>query len=1096
MNSFPRIYYASPLPSEEELAPVGAHVRWWESVCERAAGMGFDSVLSPLLWGARQHTANTAPEDGNGAAAFGPASASTTTTLAALGTVCKQHKLSFLIDLVLDGAGEGATFSRTNEAQFAAEGGPLIDQPGGMDADSRQSSLHRDEATPEFMSWWGKRLGEWSATGVAGFRCLRPAEWSSANWRSLIAQVHLHEPECSFLAWTPGLTPQQIAGLAESGFESTFLSAPWWDYRSSWLVEEHDRLRTVAPPIAPLERLDGPDVPASWKTLTEAEARRRLWTAAFTGDGVLVPMGYEKLVGVQAIIDANNWISRKHPSEHRLRLLSGPLAKVTALFRGGSTARLFLVNPDTRESAPVDWQALRSRLPHTYVVSDVVAQDLPEVLAPAAHCLVAAVPAAVVKVGSHSAGEQRKTITAALRAPRLAIENVGPAVEQGRFPVKRTVGEPVHVEADVLMDGHEQIGVDLLWRAVDEAKWHHVAMQQLSNDRWQASFLPDRLGPHYYGIRAWHDVWATYCERLQKKVKAGQDVSLDVEEGRILIGAALNRVKDDLPFTANTLMSALDAIGHPQSPVTRPRSRRGRISTSLLNEISSAITIPPADATQVQALLEGTLAVAMRSADDHPFETNSDIVYPLTVERREARYASWYELFPRSHSPVPGAHGTFADVVERLPAIRRMGFDVLYFPPIHPIGLRNRKGKNNTLNAGPEDPGSPYAIGSAEGGHDAVHPELGTLEDFRDLVRAARENDLEIAMDFAIQCSPDHPWLTERPEWFDWRADGSLRYAENPPKRYEDIVNPDFYSPSASAPQQAALWRALRDIVLFWADQGVQTFRVDNPHTKPLPFWQWLIAEVQGVHPYTVFLSEAFTRPKMMYRLAKIGFSQSYTYFTWRHGKQELTDYLNELNTPPVADFFRPHFFVNTPDINPYFLQTSGRPGFLIRAALAATTSGLWGMYNGFELCEARPVPGKEEYLDSEKYEIRSWDWNRPGNIVAEITRLNQIRRSNPALQSHLGIRFHTVDNEKILFFSKTTPERDNVVIVAVSLDPHAPQTGTLELPLWQWDVPESRPVVMQDLIEGGRFTLQGKYRHVSLTLERPFLLWSLIGPG
>ncbi len=370
-------------------------------------------------------------------------------------------------------------------------------------------------------------------------------------------------------------------------------------------------------------------------------------------------------------------------------------------------------------------------------------------------------------------------------------------------------------------------------------------------------------------------------------------------------------------------------------------------------------------------------------------------------------------------------HGTFRDVVRHLPRVRDMGFDVLYFPPIHPIGRKNRKGRNNTLTPGPDDPGSPYAIGSAEGGHDALHPELGTLADFQYLREQAAAHGLELAIDFAIQCSPDHPWLEQHKGWFAWRPDGTIKYAENPPKKYEDIVNVDFYAPDAIPD----LWVALCEVVMHWAEQGVRLFRVDNPHTKPFPFWEWMIAEVRARYPDAIFLAEAFTRPKIMYRLAKIGFSQSYTYFTWRNHKRELQDYLVELTTTAPREFFRPHFFVNTPDINPVFLQTSGRGGFLIRAALAATLSGLWGVYSGFELCEAAPMPGKEEYLNSEKYQIRAWDWHRPGNIVAEITRLNQIRRENPALHSHLGIAFHTAYDDQVIYYARESADRSNVLL-------------------------------------------------------------------
>ena len=436
-------------------------------------------------------------------------------------------------------------------------------------------------------------------------------------------------------------------------------------------------------------------------------------------------------------------------------------------------------------------------------------------------------------------------------------------------------------------------------------------------------------------------------------------------------------------------------------------------------------------------------------------------------------------------------HGTFDDVIGRLADIREMGFDVLYFPPIHPIGEKNRKGRNNSLTPAPGDFGSPYAIGSHEGGHDAIHPQLGTLDDFRRLVAAAQENGLEIALDFAIQCSPDHPWLREHPDWFKWRPDGSIKYAENPPKKYQDIVNVDFYGGDPSG-----LWTALRDIVLFWAEQGVRIFRVDNPHTKPLPFWQWMIADVRARYPDVIFLSEAFTRPKMMYRLAKIGFSQSYTYFTWRNSKQEFVDYLTELTTTEVREFFRPHFFVNTPDINPYFLQTSGRPGFLIRAALAATLSGLWGVYSGFELCEGEPLPGREEYLDSEKYEIRVRDHDAPGNIVAEIAALNRIRKAHPALHSHLGVTFYNAFNDSVLLYGKRAPDSADMILVAVSFDPHNVQEATFELPLWEWKLPDHGSLYVEDLMRGGGSIWTGKLQRVRLDpADLPFAIWRVAPP-
>jgi starch synthase (maltosyl-transferring) len=417
---------------------------------------------------------------------------------------------------------------------------------------------------------------------------------------------------------------------------------------------------------------------------------------------------------------------------------------------------------------------------------------------------------------------------------------------------------------------------------------------------------------------------------------------------------------------------------------------------------------------------------------------------------------------------------------------------VLYFTPIHPVGRKNRKGRNNSLTARPEDPGSPYAIGAEEGGHDAVHPELGTIDDFRRLVAAAHGHGLEIALDFAIQSAPDHPWIREHPEWFDWRPDGTIKYAENPPKKYEDIVHIEFYDGALPS-----VWYEFRDSLLFWIDQGVKTFRVDNPHTKPLPFWEWVIREVQDRHPDTIFLSEAFTRPKVMARLAKIGFTQSYSYFTWRNTKPELTEYLTELTREEAKEHMRPNFFVNTPDINPVFLQTSGRPGFRIRAVLAATLSPLWGMYSGFELCEGTPLPGKEEYLDSEKYEIKAWDWDRPGNIRPDIELLNRVRRENPAMWQFTNLEFHPAWNDHVLVYSKMTTALDNAVLVAVNLDPHRAQGCQFELPLWRFGLDDQASIGVEDLLTGQRFAWTGKVQHVWLDPQHnPYAIWRLVPPG
>jgi starch synthase (maltosyl-transferring) len=655
--------------------------------------------------------------------------------------------------------------------------------------------------------------------------------------------------------------------------------------------------------------------------------------------------------------------------------------------------------------------------------------------------------------GRHSAED-------AVSAPRIVIEAVVPSVD-GCYPVKRTVGERVRVEADAFGEGHDRIVVILKWRAADETEWHETPMQWLGNDRWGAQFPLLRLGRYHFTIAAWRDDFVIYRDQLLKKYEAGVAAPLDVDEGRLLIARLLDAAPPNKAFTA----------------VSEIKDRLLEVDPN------TAVTI----------LLDPMTLAAASQASTRPFIVELEREIAVDAEIPLASFASWYELFPRSQSGDATRHGTFDDVIQRLPRIHEMGFDVVYLPPIHPIGATNRKGRNNSLRAQGNDPGSPYAIGSKLGGHDSIHPELGDLAAFSRLIAAARDLNMEIALDIAIQASPDHPWLREHPEWFDWRPDGSVRYAENPPKKYEDIVNVDFYAPGA----KPALWTELRDVILLWVRRGVRLFRVDNPHTKPFPFWEWLINDVRQDHPDVVFLSEAFTRPKVMNRLAKIGFSQSYTYFTWRNTKFELTQYMNELVSAPVHNYFRPHFFVNTHDINPDFLQNAPRSAYLIRVALATTLSGLWGMYNGFELCEGRPDEKKKEYADSEKYQLTAWDWDRPGNIIAEITALNRLRRQNAALHSHLGIEFHTAWNENILYFEKATPNRDNVVLVAVSLDPHNAQEADIEVPLWNFGLPDAATLSVQDLMRGHQFDWIGKMQRIRLDpSELPFSIWRLTQKG
>jgi len=571
------------------------------------------------------------------------------------------------------------------------------------------------------------------------------------------------------------------------------------------------------------------------------------------------------------------------------------------------------------------------------------------------------------------------------------IEDVYPLIDGGRFPVKRIVGERVEVWADAYRDGHDVVATALLWRREQDREWRREPMTRHNNDRWGGSFVPDAPGRYFYAVEAWTDEFATWRHGFELKQKAGADLTLDAIEG----AGMLTKAQAGSPAASAVILRQCE------------------------NFLQSGETAP---------LLTDELKDAMAESQLRLDLTRSPL-FPLVVDRPRARFGAWYEMVPRSQGTIPGQHGTFKDCIARLPDIAAMGFDVVYLTPIHPIGRTNRKGRNNAVTAAEGDPGSPYAIGSAEGGHDAVHPQLGTLEDFRGFVAACNRLDIEVALDFAVQCAPDHPWLKQNPQWFRRRPDGSMRYAENPPKKYEDIVNPDFSSEDAGA-----LWNALRDVVEFWIGQGVNIFRVDNPHTKPFRFWEWLIHDIQSRHPQVIFLAEAFTRPKLMKGLAKLGFTQSYTYFTWRTQKWELEQYLNELTAYPERDFYRPNFFVNTPDILPWHLQSGETWMFKSRAALAATLSSSWGIYNGFELLEHEPIPGREEYLDSEKYEIKVRDWDRPGNIKPYIRDLNRARRENTALQQTGNLRFIGVEDGNVITCVKESVNQTNSVVAAIAL--------------------------------------------------------------
>jgi starch synthase (maltosyl-transferring) len=654
-----------------------------------------------------------------------------------------------------------------------------------------------------------------------------------------------------------------------------------------------------------------------------------------------------------------------------------------------------------------------------------------------------------------AAGERgtaaRRTVSRldAVLLRRVIVEGVHPEVDAGRFPIKRTPGEDVVVGADIFTDGHDKLSAALLYRRAGEQVWAQVAMQSIGNDRWQASFPVDTIGGYEYTVEAWIDRFGSWRHELSKKFGAGQDVKSELLEGAALVRDTLERA-GDAGGEANALLE--------------------RIAATLADEtVEQPERVAEALAVQVEE--------AMSRQADRRLATRYRRELAVTVERERARFGAWYEMFPRSSGSDPDKGGTFADAEAQLPYIAEMGFDVLYLPPIHPIGRSFRKGKNNTLDAGPDDVGSPWAIGGDAGGHDAVEPSLGTIEDFDRFVEAARKLDLEIALDLAYQASPDHPYVNDHPAWFRQRPDGTIKYAENPPKKYQDIYPINFESSDWEA-----LWTELKRVVEFWTAHGVKIFRVDNPHTKSFRFWEWALADIKRQHPDTIFLSEAFTRPKVMRYLAKSGFSQSYTYFTWRNTKEELTEYFTELTRTDVREYMRPNLFANTPDILHEYLQHGGRPAFQVRLILAATLGASYGIYSGYELAENVPVkPGSEEYLDSEKYQIRLRNYEDPHSLAEMIRRVNVIRREHPALQRDRGLRFHNTDNPQIICYSKRSLDGSDVILVVVNLDPHHMQHGFVQLPLTDWELGSDSMVEVLDLMSNERYYWRGEANYVRL---------------
>ena len=633
---------------------------------------------------------------------------------------------------------------------------------------------------------------------------------------------------------------------------------------------------------------------------------------------------------------------------------------------------------------------------------------------------------------------------------RVVIENVSPEIDCGTYPIKRIINEEIEVTADIFGDGHDKVAATLLYREArtgrgKERKWQEERMTFLENDRWTAKFQAGKEGYYEYTLSAWIDHFSTWQYGLKKKSEANQPLKTELLIGVELMEEALSRA-----------------------------------NASQKKKLKAAIEILKDEKQQEKALttaFDESLSEVMYITRDRDVATVYDKALTVRVERKKALFSAWYELFPRSTSSTPDTHGTFKDCERILPEVAQMGFDVIYLPPIHPIGRSHRKGTNNATEAEPGDPGSPWAIGAKEGGHKSIHPELGSMEDFVSLVKKAKEMGIEIAIDFAIQCSPDHPYVKEHPKWFKWRPDGTVQYAENPPKKYQDVLPVNFENPDWEN-----LWKELLSIVEFWIDKGVTIFRVDNPHTKPFIFWEWLIKEINFKHDGIIFLAEAFTRPRIMEKLAKVGFNQSYSYFTWRNSKEDFIEYLTEITKTNRREYFRPNFWPNTPDILPVSLENQGEPSFIIRLILAATLSSNYGIYGPvFEFGHNEAYPGKEEYNHSEKYEIKHWDWTRQTRIKEVIRKINAIRNENAALQSTWNIKFNDTDNQQLISFTKIDQEKQNKLVIVVNLDQNFSQSGWVKVPLHHLGITGNEPFAVVDLLNDARYTWQDEWNYVEL---------------
>jgi starch synthase (maltosyl-transferring) len=1053
----PRIYNLFP-------SLVGSVDRWTAEL-PRIAAMGFDWVyVNPFHYPGFSGSLYAVKDYYRLNPLFDECGQPAELQLGSFTAAARELGLAVMMDLVINHTARDALLTAEHHGWFARRPNGDLRSPTVTDVDDPAVSTEWGDLAeidygdpshhPDMIAHWRRLVEHYLHLGFGGFRCDAATKVPAVIWGGVIGAVRESWPQVVFAAETLGCEPAAIAALRQAGFDYLFNSACWWDFHAPWLLEQYDVMRVIAPSIAFPESHDTErlaaladqqgNVPGNVPGNVEDWCRLRVMFSAFFSAGWMMPMGCEW--GWRRRLDVVN--TRPDPREEAHFDLAPFITEVNrlkadlpALNEEGGQWRLtpasspvvaLLRRPRSGEGAAV--LVMNTDFNHAHAFPDVSLPGLVDAT-PGGGGEVVVLPPLAFRLLTNAVG-----MTAAAEgfrldptAPGIVIQAVTPSVGCGRWPVKRDQGEVLEVGADIVVDGHVILAARVLYRGAGEGGWQSASMVAEGNDRWSGRVpltLPGRL---YFTVEAWIDAYETWRADLVAKRQAEQPVTLELSEGRHLVQAALTRIEGE---------------------------DRERLEQAL----------------QADAVDSALVRSVMARWPDFSRSVRAEGVGEVVIDRPIARFGAWYGMTARSQGDRPGRSATFRDCERRLPEIARMGFDVVYLLPIHPIGRVHRKGPDNALVAGPDDPGSPYAIGSVEGGHAAIHPGLGTLEDFRHFVAAVQRHGMEVALDFAIQCAPDHPWVQEHPQWFVWRPDGSLRYAENPPKKYQDIVNLDFHGPAA-----AELWRELRAVVLFWVAEGVRIFRVDNPHTKPLPFWEWLIRSVRDAHPDVVFLSEAFTRPKLMMALAKVGFSQSYTYFTWRNFKAEIQTYLGELTSGEAREVLRPNFWPATPDILPVYLQTGGRAAFRIRLILAATLSPAYGIPNGYELCEAEAVPGHEEYLHSEKYQYKVWDWNRAGHIKDDITRINAIRRDNPALHDFANLRFLEAEDDAVLFYSKMTADRSNMILVVVTLDPFDAHDVVLHFPLAAMGVPPGETFDVEELLSGRRHLWRGACHHVHL---------------